>query len=284
MDQHQKITVYSAENKSGSLLFHIKNIIKELPESHELGLRLFKRNIKALYRQSLLGFMWVVFPPLVTAALWIFLKGNNVMGIADTDVPYPVFVLVGTMLWQVFNESIQAPLKNVQSNKAMLIKINIPREGLLLSGFYEVLFNLLIKIFLLSIIFIAFGQSLSISLIWVPIGILSTIICGFTIGLLLTPIGMLYTDVQKGLTVVLPFLMYLTPIVYPDPKGGIVGEFMKFNPMASIIPTTRDWFTSLPVDNLNLFILYSIGSVLFLFLALVIFRISMPMIIERAGS
>jgi lipopolysaccharide transport system permease protein len=284
MDQHQKITIYSADTTDRSLISHYREIIRELPEAHELGYRLFKRNIKAMYRQSLLGFAWALFPPLITAALWIFLRGNNVMSFGETDVPYPVFVLVGTMLWQIFTEAILAPLKAITTNKSMLVKINIPREGLLLSGIYEVIFNVLIKIFLLALIFIAFRQPVTISAIWVIPGILSIMICGFAIGLILTPVGMLYTDIQRGLTIILPFLMYLTPVIYPMPKEGMVALIMKINPMAVLLVETRNWFTSQPVLDLNMFLIYTGVFILLNIFALMIFRISMPMIIERSGS
>jgi lipopolysaccharide transport system permease protein len=284
MDPHQKITIYSADTTDRSVASHFRDIFRELPEAHELGYRLFKRNIKALYRQSLLGITWALFPPLVTAALWIFLRGNNVMSMGETDVPYPVFVLVGTMLWQIFTESMLAPLKSVTTNKAMLIKINIPREGLLLSGIYEVMFNVLIKIILLVIIFIAFQQPVTISVIWVIPGILSIMLCGFALGLILTPLGMLYTDIQRGLAIALPFLMYLTPVIYPKPMEGTVALMMKLNPMATLLVETRNWFTSQPVLDLNMFMIYTVVFAVVAFFALMIFRISMPMIIERIGS
>ncbi|NJN27798.1 MAG: ABC transporter permease [Cyclobacteriaceae bacterium] len=283
MDQHQKITIYSADNSDRSVFRHLREVFSELPEAHELGYRLFKRNIMAMYRQSLLGVVWAIFPPLITAALWIFLRGN-VISVADTAVPYPVFVLVGTMLWQIFTESILAPLKAITSNKSMLVKINIPREGLLLSGIYEVLFNVLIKIFLLAIIFIAFKQSISFSVLLVIPGILSIMICGFAVGLLLTPIGMLYTDINRGLTIALPFLMYLAPVIYPMPTSGSMAVLMKLNPVATLLVETRNWFTSQPAEDIGLFLLYTGIFALISFLGLMIFRVSMPMIIERIGS
>jgi len=284
MDQHQKITIYSADTTDRSVASHFRDIFRELPEAHELGLRLFKRNLKAMYRQSLLGFVWALFPPLVTAAIWIFLRGNNVMSMGETSIPYPVFVLVGTLLWKIFSESMMAPLQSITSNKAMLIKINIPREGLLLSGIYNVIFNVLIKIFLLAIIFIVFKQPISLSIIGVIPGILSIIICGFAIGLILTPLGMLYTDISRGLGLILPFLMYLTPVIYPKPTEGMVAMIMKLNPMATLLVETRNWFTSQPALELNMFMIYTAAFMVLAFFALMIFRISMPMIIERIGS
>ena len=260
------------------------DIFMELPEAHELGFRLFKRNLKAMYRQSLLGFTWALFPPLITAGLWIFLRSNNVMSMGDTGIPYPVFVLTGTMLWQIFTESIMAPVKNVTMNKAMLVKINIPREGLLLSGVYETVFNVLIKLGLLAIIFLVFQQPVNSYLLMVLVGIAAIMIAGFAIGLILTPVGMLYQDIQRGLTVALPFLMYLTPVVYPKPTEGTIAFIMKVNPMASLIPDTRLWFTGQSAETMSLFWGYTAAFGILLLLGLVVYRVSMPMIIERAGS
>ena len=206
------------------------------------------------------------------------------MSFGDTDIPYPLYVLVGTMLWQIFTESVNAPLKEVTVNKAMLIKINIPREALFLSGIYEVLFNVMIKLILLTGIFIYFQQSISWSVLMVLPGILSIIICGFAIGLLLTPIGMLYQDIQRGLIVILPFLMYLTPVIYPTPKEGIVSIIMRINPMASLLVETRNWLTSQPIIDINLFLIYSAIFIVIAFWGTIIFRIAMPFIIERIGS
>jgi lipopolysaccharide transport system permease protein len=220
----------------------------------------------------------------MTAGIWIFLRGNNVVSFGETNIPYPVFVLTGTLLWQIFTESILSPLKSITTNKAMLIKINIPREGLLLSGIYEILFNVFIKLILISIIFIAFRQSISISLIWVFAGIFSIIICGFALGLIMTPVGALFTDIRRGLAVSLPFLMYLTPVIYPSPKSGIAKLIMEYNPIATLLVDTRNWLTSQPISDPKSFILITVSFVAIFFLALMIFRISMPMIIERIGN
>lgn len=280
-----KITIYTAEASNRSIFAHLLNVFRDLPQAHELGYRLFKRNLKALYRQSLLGFGWALFPPLATAALWIFLRGSNVMSMGDTSIPYPVFVLTGTILWQMFNEAMLAPLKQVTTNKAMLSKINIPREGLLLSGIYEMIFNILIKIGLLTIIYLYFGQPASLgSLLLVPIGIFAISLSGFAIGLALTPLGMLYQDINKGLTVLLPFLMYMTPVVYPKPTEGAAGLLMTINPLATLIPVTRNWFTAQPVQDMHLFWIFTIGFALLFVLSLIVYRLAMPMIIERIGT
>ncbi|MEQ9287538.1 MAG: ABC transporter permease [Cyclobacteriaceae bacterium] len=284
MNQSDKVTIYSADRRGRSFFKILKEMFQSLPEAHELAQRLFKRNIKAMYRQSLLGFFWALVPPLVTAALWIFLRSNKVADFGETSVSYPVFVLTGTILWQIFTEAFNAPLTSINSNKSILIKINIPREGLLLSGIYILIFNLVIKLGLLTVIFVYFGQEISWSILMVPVGIGAIILCGFSLGMLLVPVGMLYQDIQKMIGVGLPFVMLLTPVIYPPKNDGIVGVIMKVNPMATLLTETRNWFTSQPSYDLDTFLYLSGVFFVLLALGLVVFKIAMPMIIERIGS
>ena len=284
MDPSDKITIYSTEQGGQSIFRLLAEIFRSLPDAHELAQRLFKRNIKAMYRQSVLGVFWALLPPLVTAGVWIFLRSSNVANLGETSVPYPVFILTGTLLWQMFSESVNAPIISVNSNKSILVKINIPREALLLSGIYNLLFNLVIKLGLLTVIYIYFRQELSLNMLLAPLGIAAIMVLGFSLGLLLVPIGMLYTDIQKGIALMLPFLMYLTPVIYPMKTEGLFGVMMKLNPMASLITETRNWLTLQPTYDLGIFVTIFVSSLFLLVFGLVIYKISMPMIIERIGS
>lgn len=129
----------------------------DLCSSRELAWRLVVRDISALYRQSLLGLLWAFLPPIVTALIFIILHQQEVFTVRETSIPYPAFVLVGTVLWQVFVDSINAPLRSVIAAKPMLAKIKFPYEALILSAMGQVLFNLGIKLVILAVVFIVFS-------------------------------------------------------------------------------------------------------------------------------
>lgn len=282
--QKLNTTIYEPNSQNTSSLFSLTAIIKDIKPAHELAKRLFTRDLKSQYRQSFLGFFWLVTPPLLTAGLWIFLNSTNVINLAKTDIPYPLFVMIGTILWQVFAESVNQPLYSVQSNRSILTKINFPREALLLSGFYSILFNLLPKMLVLALAFYFFKMEPTLSLIYFPLGILIICLIGFTIGVLLTPIGMLLNDVNRGIGIILPFAMYLTPIIYPAPKAGYAALLMQFNPLATLINSTRDWLTGHLSYIPDEFSMLSGFTVLFLLIGMLAYRISMPIITERLGS
>lgn len=281
---NNKITIYSPESGIRNPLKLWLDMISDLKEAHFLGTRLAKRNIKAMYRQSMLGYFWSVIPPLITSFVWIFLNSQSVINIAVTEVPYPLFVLTGTMLWQIFAESMTAPLKGVVSGKSMLSKINFPRESLILSSIYEVLFNTLIKIGLLVLIFTYYQYLPGINVVFSLLGILTLLILGSTIGLLLTPLGMLYDDVNRGITIVLQFAIYLTPVIYPAPVSGLAAKLMKFNPVAPLLTTTRNLLLDSPIMDISGFIIISITSVVLFLFGLFFYRMAMPILIERIGS
>jgi lipopolysaccharide transport system permease protein len=109
-------------------------------------------------------------------------------------------------------------------------------------------------------------------------------LAGFSIGLALTPLGMLYQDINRGVAVLLPFFMYLTPVVYPPPQAGILRLLMQWNPLAVLITQTRNGFTAQPLSELASFWAFTLAFALLFTISLVVYRLAMPMIIERMGS
>jgi lipopolysaccharide transport system permease protein len=199
--------------------------LRDLNTSRFLAFQLAKRDIAAQYRQSYLGVLWAFIPPIATALVWMFLNSSGTVALDDSGIPYPVYVFSGTLLWSIITESINSPITNTNAAKSILTKINFPKEALITSGILKLLFNTAIKIVLLLVIVLAFGLSLSWSLLLFPFAILAGIIVGTTIGLLLTPIGMLYTDISRLITFGMQFLMYATPVVFVVPQSGVMKKF-----------------------------------------------------------
>ena len=276
-------TIYTPESRIRKPHKLIRDMYSDIRASKELAWRLFIRNISTLYRQTVLGYIWAFLPPIATTLLWVFLNNSKVVSFASTSIPYPVYVMVGTLLWQVFIDAMNCPLKIVSSSKSMIIKINFPHEALIIAGLLEVFFNFLIRIILFVGILIFYKVSLSITVLLAPIGILSLILLGLMIGIFLTPIGVLYKDIGNALIIFTTIWFYLTPVIYPPPSSFPANLLVKLNPVSPLIITTRDWITSGSVTDLSGFLLISIISLLLIIIGWILFRISMPHIIERSG-
>jgi len=80
------------------------------------------------------------------------------------------------------------------------------------------------------------------------------------------------------------FVMFVTPVVFPIPKSGWVAQVFYFNPMTPIIMTARNWLTNTPAGFLDSFLYVNAVLVVLLFLFWVVYRVTMPVLIERMSA
>ena len=252
--------------------------------SRELAWRLTVRDVSARYRHTFLGFLWAFLPPLATSAIFVFLNSQKVLDIGPTPIAYAPYVLIGTTLWQMFVDALQAPLRTVEQSRDMLIKINFPREALILSGLGLVGFNFLIRIVILVGTFLYFQIPVTPWILLAPLAMLMLVVLGTMVGLILTPLGILYKDVGQLLTISITFWLFLTPVVYPPPTDGPAAILSTLNPVSPLLITARDWMIGVPSEQLPAFVAVSIGTVLFLCIGWLLFRLAMPHVIARLGG
>ena len=173
-----QIKIYKAESRMRHPVILFKEMIHDLWGSRELTWRLVIRDISAMYRQTALGYFWAVFPPLVTSMVFILLNSSKMIDTEGIDIPYPVYVMAGTVFWQLFVDALNAPLKIVTEAKAVLTKINLPKEALILAGIGQVLFGFCIKMVLLAITCLIFKTALAWSALLLPVSLLALLLFG----------------------------------------------------------------------------------------------------------
>lgn len=278
------VITYSPVSQMHNPTLLMRTMWQDLKASHELAWRLFRRDMAAQYRQSLFGIFWAFAPPIITSVIFILLQSRSIINFGETDVPYPIYVLVGTVLWQLFVESLNAPLKSVTLAKPLLARINFPREALIVSAFYLVLFNLLIKLAIIAVIFLIFQIQPTWSLLLAPLVIFILLLLGICIGLLLTPLGMLYTDITTALPVVTQLFFFVTPVVYPVPQLFPFSLIATLNPVSPLLVAARDLITKGVITNVGSFLVISGLTIVFIVIAWVIYRVALPIIIERMSA
>jgi len=279
-----KVTTYSPE----PLLRHPGLLFREMLESlwagRELAWRLAIRNISAMYRQTALGYVWAFLPPLLAAFTFIILRRGGILETGDLGVPYVAWVLIGTSLWQVFADSINAPMRQVSQAKSMLAKINFPREALIVAGVLETLFNFVIRLVIFVAVFAWFRIVPGWEILLLPFALMVLIVLGTMIGVLLTPPAVLYQDIEKGIPVLLPFLMILSGAVVPAPKEGLTAQLLQLNPIYPVLDTCRSLLIGQHPAMWMETLLVAAASLVLLLFGWVLYRLAMPHLIARLGG
>ncbi|MBC8487087.1 MAG: ABC transporter permease [Bacteroidetes bacterium] len=276
--------IYTPESQLRRPGMLIRNMFADIKNSKELAWRLMVRNIAGMYRQSLIGIGWAFIMPVITTMTWIFLNGTGIVKLDKTPIPYALYTFSGTLLWQIFVDALNSPIREVARSRAMLTKINFPKEAIIISGIGEVLFNASIRLLLIIPVLFIFKINPGFTAIFTLFGVIVLVIAGVSLGLFLTPLGTLYLDIGRGLMLITTFWMYITPVVFPIKTEGFAGFIFRYNPMTYLIMTTRDLITGQPLVFLPQFFIVLAGILVLFFIACILYRIAMPHLISRIGA
>ena len=276
--------VYTPESQLRKPNKLLRSMARDLIASRELAWRLFVRDVSARYRQTALGYFWAVFPPLVTSLVFVLLNSSKMLRVEETGIPYPAYVIMGTVFFGLFVDALNAPLRMVSSSRGMLVKINFPREGLLLAALARVLLDFGIKLVLLAATLVIFQVAVHPTVLFASVPLIGLLLLGTMLGVLLVPLGMLFRDITYGLTVVTTGLMFLTPVAYPSPTGGPLAVIIAYNPLTPLLMSARELVVMGPSTYTAGMLVVMLVTLVLLFAGWVLFRLALPIIIERLGA
>lgn len=274
-----KETIYTSQSPLHKPHEFLRAVWADLGVVYRIGWQLFMRNLKVQVRQSLLGYAWLLLPPLVTGLVWVFLGRTQVLNVASGSVPYPAFVLAGVFLWQGFVEALGCPLQQLTNAKATLAKVRVPHEAFVTAGAAVVVFNCLLRLGVLLGLMLWFGVPLTGMLALAPLGVVALLTLGLALGWLLALLGLLYADVAQALPVVLNLWFLVTPVVYSPPAA--FAKWFNLNPVTPLLITTRNWLLSESATPASDFWLVAGLAGLALFASWLAYRFAMPHLIAR---
>ena len=283
---HRWITVYTAVSDLQNPRLLLSGMWRDTfgYQARDLARRLLIRNVSAMYRQSILGILWLFVPPIATTLIWVFLNKQDVVAIGATAVPYPLFLLTGNLVWQGFSTALGMPMQVLLREKPLLTKQNFSREALLVAGFYEAIVNTAIPMMILLPILFWYKVPLSGWTVLAPVGILAILLFGYALGIFLAPAGLLFGDVAKIVPFITQFWFFLTPVVYPPPTQGLAAGLAKLNPVSPLIIAARDCLTGQPPTTLVAAAGVTTVAIIGLAIGFLGYRLAMPHVIERLSA
>lgn len=217
-------------------------IIDNFSKYQYLLSQLIIKDIKLKYRRSYLGIVWTLIEPLLTMMVLTMVfsafLGRN--GIAD-NLPFPVYILAGRLLYSFFASSTKGAMKSIRSNAAMIKKVYVPKYMYPLAS---ILSNFLI--FLISLI-VLFGVAIVLHvaptwwMIMAIVPIIQLLLICIGVGLILATLAVFFRDLEYLWGVALMLIMYTCAIFYEAEKlyQGGYGWLLNINPVYGVIRNFR---------------------------------------------
>ncbi len=276
-----KVLTYTPASLVKRPRFLIREMLLDVYRSRELSWRLVKRNVQSQYRDAFLGMTWALVPPALTAVGLSFASDAGFLNVANTTIPYPAYVMLGTVLWQTFLEAFQSPEVAIKTSRPLLAQVKFPHEAIIIAQLGQVMFNFITKLILVVALFLVLRVPVSWKFIFSPLALISLVALGLGLGLILAPITSLVKDVSNAMEAITLGWFFLTPVVYPMPQKSIFLLFVKFNPVTPLLVTTRDLITLGTIQDPFAFALVTIIAIGLLIIGWLIYKLSIPYLIER---
>ncbi|MCX6297252.1 MAG: ABC transporter permease [Bacteroidetes bacterium] len=248
--------------------------LAELWEYRELFYFFTWRDIKVKYKQTVLGFAWAVLQPFFMMLVFSVFFGQA-LNVPSENLPYPVFVFSGLLLWNIFSSGITAAGNSMVSNANIIKKIYFPRLIIPISSVLVSLFDFLMA----SIIFIGMLLYFQINIhplkifFYIPISLFVTCISTFGLGTLLAALNIKYRDFRYIIPFMVQILLFMTPVIYP--VSILTHEWLKYlvalNPMYSAVTLFRAGFIENPLQ-INLLLISLCSAILLFVVGLYYFR------------
>ena len=247
---------------------------KELWAYRELFYFFTWRDIKIKYKQTVLGFLWAILQPLLMMIIFTFFFGRA-LTIPSQNMPYPLFVFSGLLIWNMFSSGLSSASNSMVSNALIIKKIYFPRIVIPASALLVALFDFLMSLILFAALLLYYQWSVSAHFLWAwPLSLMVALLATLGQGCLLAALNVKYRDFRYVIPFMIQILFFLTPVIYPVSflKYPELQYFLACNPMYAAVELFR--FPMSPDASLNsTYLITSLSScVIFLSIGLIYFK------------
>lgn len=197
-------------------------------------------DFKVRYQGSALGYLWSLLKPLLTFAI-LYVVFVYIFKIGKSVEHFPVYLLLGIVLWSFFTESTSVGMTTVVSKGDLIRKISIPRFLVVLSSSVSAMINLGLNLCVVFIFALFNGVHPALSWVWVLPVVVELFVLSQAVAFFLAALYVRFRDITYIWEVFAQAAFYATPILYPMTKvPAQYREYFLLSPIAQIIQDARN--------------------------------------------
>ena len=257
-------------------------IIRNTVQSRQLIWYLYKRDLFVSYRRSFLGSTWVIISPLLGIVSWVFLNETGFIKPGELEVPYLVYVLVGTSVWRFFMKSYTDGSGTLDAGKNFSSQIYYPHEVFIVERALLSATNFSISFLINLVVVLLYGISLSWKVIFFPLTLLPLFFLGTGLGLITSLINVVVDDSKRLIDYSIGLLTWITPVVYSTKlENPWIEKIVPYNPLTYLVSSARQIVISGELYEPKIYLICAACSIVFFLIALRLFWVSEHRLIER---
>lgn len=186
----------------------------EIKEYKDLIYFLILRDVKSIYKQTVLGFSWAILRPFMKMIIFSIIFGG-IAKIPSDGIPYPLFSYAGLVAWEYFANSLKRSSGSLITGSGIFTKVYFPRLILPMVPCLASLVDFVIALSIVFIMMFIYGYTISWTILFLPFLVLLMLITASGLGMWLSAMAIQYRDVPYGVEFLVQLLMYAAPVIFP---------------------------------------------------------------------
>ncbi len=252
--------------------------LKDIWHYRDLMMMYVKRNIVTVYKQTILGPLWLVVQPVLTTIMFMFVFGN-LAGLSTDGVPGALFYFAGLILWNYFSQCLTGTSGVFIANQNVFGKVYFPRIVVPLATTISNLIQFLIQFAVFVVLYVYYYVTMDVPIVpnvYVALLPMLVLLCaGLSLGfgIVFSSMTTKYRDLVFLLQFGVQLWMYATPIIYP--LNSIPADkqwIFLLNPVTSIIETFKFGAFGIGVFSWGALVYSFVFMILLLFFGIILFN------------
>jgi lipopolysaccharide transport system permease protein len=214
---------------------------RDLESYRDLVIVLVQKELKVRYNNKILGYFWSIANPLASAFIY-YMVFNLFMKVQIED--YALVLLSGVFPWQWFTNSVGSAPNLFVGNASIIKKVSFPRDIIPLCMVLNHMIHYIASLPVILLFVYIFHHQPTVQWIYgIPILLAIHFLMVYGISLILASINLFFRDMERLIGILLNFVFYITPILYPiDVIPKRFRMFMTLNPASPLIVSWRELF------------------------------------------
>jgi lipopolysaccharide transport system permease protein len=214
--------------------------LRDLAEHRDLLFLMARRDVAVRYKQSVAGVLWALLQPLLLAAVFAVFFGLLQKVDSEEGVPYPLFVVVGMVLWLFISNALQASSESTVESKELIRKVYFPRMLVPIAAIAPAAVDLAIGLGVAVVFAACYGFFPGLQTLAMPLVLLLAATTVVGAGLWLSALNVRYRDVHLAVPFLILLGLFLSPVIYPvDIVPDDLQSLYALNPMVGLFEAFR---------------------------------------------
>ena len=213
--------------------------LKDLWDYRELIYFLTWRDLKVRYKQTLLGFSWVILQPVINMVVFTVLFGQ-LLNVPTDGIPYPIFSFAALLPWLYFAGSLTRSSTTLVGSANLISKVFFPRMVIPIAGVLSGIVDFLVSLIVLVGMMLFYKIIPTWNLLLMPVFLLLAMLTALGFGLWLSALNVRFRDINHLVPFIIEIWKYATPVIY---GSTLIPEKFRFllglNPMTGVVEGFR---------------------------------------------